>query len=733
MNASMKKLQLRSGFTLVEILIVIAISVILFGLLLKPLINSLQYTRQAQTLAAAQDSARVTMETISRELGSATYVLDNESHPFAVAAGAVTVGSDLYTNFLDLQVPTRTNLRTVAHAYNAKLDFVLQRHQNGANGQIDPTTNQPINVVASGVGSARIVGTDTVLSLAPGTTTVRYFAGLMDPTHSYANANEGMKSIDGGPANNTYVLYRAQFQVVLPPSGSTPSSANTALFALSVNGRPEMDDPDFFRYVTAGTDINWLSATHEYYTQTDADAHNQRVDNWVKIAKPIINAPQVELLLLPHNADGKIAYDATGSFTDVAHYGYVLDPTSGAQENTWPSASSAATPEWPVVKTSVTFAPSDEPTQALPASSTEYASLGVPGTASDTGLPFIPSVYSSDGKSWTQPYSVSLYPALYNPTTNGYFSTQLVYVSNGPVPADQPGDLVEYYNGPSGSGSVAVYNVTQGHPEYSSAGVPVAYPFVPFSIDADKGLIDFAVQGRPPVLSKQPPLNPLPATSGSNTTYYDNANNVYYYFGANDINNTAVNTGGVGQGMVNLAQTVDVNGVADSPLAASPALSAVPNAHLVPGSVRVFGPDSNSGPTYGQSIPYSPIEGLESPGPDQYSIDYANNLIRFHQVQLVTSAGTGVGSDLPVTAGTQIGASGSAPVQISYDYQANITLAGAGPVSTANPATPLLVNVNYSSRDTMDVKIGVRVYNPGTNHAQIISNDSKIRVGNSNR
>ena len=83
---------MRAAFTLVEMLVVIAITVILFALLLRPLVESLRLTQSAQVQAAAQDAARITMERITRELGSAVYVYDNASHPFLNATAPVPAG-----------------------------------------------------------------------------------------------------------------------------------------------------------------------------------------------------------------------------------------------------------------------------------------------------------------------------------------------------------------------------------------------------------------------------------------------------------------------------------------------------------------------------------------------------------------------------------------------------------------------------------------------------------------
>ena len=107
------------AFTLIEILIVIALTAVLFALLLIPLISALRYTKQAQIVTAAQDAARITKERIARELGSAVYVFDGTSHPFQLTNGtAIAPGDDAYTNFLDLPLLSSAGVQQHARRQN---------------------------------------------------------------------------------------------------------------------------------------------------------------------------------------------------------------------------------------------------------------------------------------------------------------------------------------------------------------------------------------------------------------------------------------------------------------------------------------------------------------------------------------------------------------------------------------------------------------------------------------
>ena len=259
------------GFTLVEILVVIGITAILFFLLLGPLINSFRLTQRAQMLAAAQDDARKTLEILTRELGSAAYVFDNNSHPFTQATPASNqYTQDQFSNFLDIDVPIDptsagydpTKPTLPAHAYNAKLDFVLPRH-NASGGVVDPTTGEPVTLQN---GSA--VSTGLTFPLAPSTNMIRYFVGLRQPFKLNSNplvpqpyATHGEGSLLARNGNNTYIFYRVQFQpynALDPNTGKPKANAdgttineNLLTPKLDSNAKaintPEFDDPDFFR------------------------------------------------------------------------------------------------------------------------------------------------------------------------------------------------------------------------------------------------------------------------------------------------------------------------------------------------------------------------------------------------------------------------------------------------------------------------------------------------------
>ena len=117
--------------------------------------------------------------------------------------------------------------------------------------------------------------------------------------------------------------------------------------------------------------------------------------------------------------------------------------------------------------------------------------------------------------------------------------------------------------------------------------------------------------------------------------------------------------------------------------------------------MRVFGPDSTPGPGYGLTVPYTEtFPGSSTFGANQFIVDYARNTLT-----LYIDPGTNI---LPTVPGNPPATS---PVKITYDYQSN--MASTDPsgnafalISAANPASPLLVKVDYKTRDLLDIKSG---------------------------
>jgi len=756
------RLQLKStqrrAFTLIELIIVIALTAVLFGLLLTPLISAIRYTQQAQIVTAAQDAARTTRERLTRELGTALFVFDGTSHPF-VTANATVAGDDRYTNFLDLEIPGITLANgnyasTIAHAYACKLDFAQPKSVSAPDTKdpktgniipgtpIDPTTQQPISYRQSQNGSAIISDPAYVFPLAAGTTVTRYWVGLKDPSKPYNNTREGKSN---GNTDNTYILYRAQFQPYMPKTDPitgnvvTPPSVvpNANLFVVTTktdaNGNqttiPELDDPDFFRYVKAG-DVNWLDDAHAAYTTATAGTHNGLVDKWVQIAKPVIPGPNIDLILLPHNTDNTLVYDkgADGPCTangcpGFPHSGVAHDPVTGGY--------------YPIVNSSVTFRAGTVSGDATPGTTSDANSQGLPTLDNASGYGYIPTVYTSVGESWALPYHVSLYPSNYDGTQE-YYDTQISAVNDttsaaGTPPLYNAGDLMEYQHANSAdTNGKLVYNITRGYPlqdagsgTYKLGGLD----FVPLMVSPDTGTLTFGA----PSLPKGPV----------------DKNDRNWTYGLLDTTTPAgLNAGGVDTrvdtaGVLDLTKPVSAPAAAtDSPLTNSRLAptdsnqTGVRNAHITPGGIRVTGPDVTSGPNNGQPVPYTPVNAVADITGNQYYVDYSASTIKFSSETLAFMQ--------PLTSPATLPAGATQQVVVVYDYQANMTLTDPtkpysfGMTNAATPVAdnlyaPMQIKVDYQTRDLIDVSIGVRIYDITNNRAQVIPSETKIKIGNSNR
>jgi len=613
----------------------------------------------------------------------------------------------------------------VAHLYNAKLDFAMARRQN--TGLIDPTADAHSSSARSGATTPKsgsvdvqmtdagptVVTTDVMLPLAPGTTLVRYFVGLLNPEQPYNNPDE---HIFRTGARNTYVLYRAQFSPY-----NADGSVNTDLFAIGTDGKPTLDDPDFFR-VVKDSDICWFDRAHGNYKSQGPStwtttAHNDRLKNWEQIARPVLTAPETDLLILPHNDDRSLRYDPTGgAFPGVAHYGGDRDPVTGTA--------------FPVVHAAVQFRPGIVESDAAPVTNTDYSGAGVPSNSgNETGLPYIPTQYATSGQNWTDPFTVSLYPiysggAGPDPSKPYYMISQSgvtppPYTFTATPVQVVATDLVEYLVDPANGAPQPVYDVSQGTPIIPKGR------FVPLAVNSDSGIINTDVQALPDTfysLNNVNTSNPHPFVK-------------FWYYRPGATSHTVDLT----QPMTDESRNVYSTAAVNSPL------GVVANARIVPGSLQVYGPDMTSGPSnyasvtanYTTAYPnipngwvlYSPIGLNGTPGANQYQIDYNTGMIM-------------VAADYPtdtVTSPNGAGATAGLPLFIAYDYQSNLSALSddgvsvpAAVISAANPANPFVAKVEYHSKDLINVSIGVRFFNAEGN-AQTVSATNDLKVGNGTR
>ena len=208
----------RSGFTMIEILVVIAITVILLGLIMYPVIRTFNLTRQANVMVMAQDTARNTLEQVTRELGQAMFVYDNSNSP------------------INFPVTDPKGNNVVLQALYGKIDFVLPKmfmHCNNpdhdeSKGSRDYERGDEAFPPCPVCGSTNVEARPKE-PLSQDTKIVRYFIGLKDPT-------KPRDWVDEGAPENGFVLYRAEFD----PYDTDLIDRD------SQTGEPILDDPNFF-------------------------------------------------------------------------------------------------------------------------------------------------------------------------------------------------------------------------------------------------------------------------------------------------------------------------------------------------------------------------------------------------------------------------------------------------------------------------------------------------------
>ncbi|CAN5689676.1 hypothetical protein BH11ARM2_BH11ARM2_10100 [soil metagenome] len=627
-----------AAFTLIELLTVIAISAILLTLILIPLFQSFNLTRQAQALADAQDKGRILTSQVATEIDDAVAVREG-GRTIAFVNG---VSQAISGNALIIKVPLVTTgtgpngilgnggqvLATPVQVEEvlpfAKLDLVRPAagedsiiapgvYRDPVSGKVDPTLTAPKGQVK--------------LPVAPGQTIVRYFVALHDPFSLYNNPYDGLLVARNGNRDNLYVLYRGEVTPRRWADVRLPNGTITKLFindtryfdyegdavgtevatGLQVGLVAKLDDPRFMLddgTPTKATRIqNWLSRSvvqteiSRYdMVQTLYDLSSRRVLNDAGVPRivPLVQFRPGHVGSDPAEGmtavrPGEESGDGSASAPDV--FTTKLGLLSNTTVRTWPvgwRSGNTTANEYLVGR----FAAKNGLMNAAPGFSI-YA--------------YDPDVSSDDYLSGVETFDVTTY--------NDALSRNLAY----------PASL-----------AISAANARSGwlsDPKIRSL-------FTPYNVDTAKGRItaSFPISefGNPNVNPPVPSNLPNVATSADENVYTPrtepNPNRNFYTVG--DINgrfnvlynlaeNDSTNANGVAnldlsriQRHIDLRVTPMADG-SQGPL--DPSLGF--KASIVPGSEIVLAPSQAPG-TLGTTVRYTRVNS--DPGINQYAINYKN-------------------------------------------------------------------------------------------------------------
>lgn len=603
-----RKLQ---GFTLIELITVIAITAILLGLILIPIVQSFNLTRAAQGFADAQQKGRTLIEQVTRELSNSAGVRDNAGYRGQVAL--VVPGNDgtLVSEVFD----------------NSKIDILKPaagdpglRGPNGGyinvnTGHEDPTLKSPQG--------------QPVLPVAPGPTMVRWFIGLVHPLDDaatmglpYKNPFVDYKGAGGnrwmlpGGGENLAVLFRAEVPAYVPNPGGPGFIINPDFFGdVDGDGLADLDDPYFFTVNAPGQPV---------LTGAALAAKIRRVQNWRRaatimtqefrydIVQPLINMQNRQLLV-----DGNV----------------------------------------PRMVSLIQFRPAsvaNEPAEGAVANRLSEEDDGATG--------FAPDVYKSKHGSWSSAI-IRSYPSTYNASdvnNNDYLIARYdpqagtrswkIYSYDPDNDADgddrngegNPADDMEIFDNYTFETSAAAGNAypfadaiaaSNSRSGFLSTqkGHDVFRPFWPLmkagKVTTSIGIDKWGAPGGPlradlnlPTADTGPFLTPIndPGLPGN---FYDAAYaSINKKFNKVWDDNPAMQVNGGVHRFIDLRVTSSPDGTT-SPLNPDPTLG-FSHAKITPGSDYVIGPDQNPGANYGQPVRYTRTTG--TPNRNQYRINYVD-------------------------------------------------------------------------------------------------------------
>jgi len=708
------------GFTLVELLVVIALTTVLFTLIFKPLFDSFNLTSRSGTQIETQQYARNITRDIDALLSSAVFVYDNANTP------------------INLWVTNQSGTPQPAPTTFAMLEAVTparQFDQRPGSTPIDPTTNTPIYPVGNSAGS------NFALPLAPGRSLVRYFIGLID-NRSVDDTVSG-KNTTGTPGtgagvftpysnrfetpfaawDNRFTLYRAEVAAYIPdPDDTTKYIPNLGLFhtkngsGVITNAKTdtiELHNSNFFYDNSlAGGDGNpkWAMPG---WNDTNGDGKVEIWENWKAVSNSVVSTVKVDLLTVDRDVNSRYI---------------VYDPTTGL-----PSG----------MGTLISFEPAHVQNDPMVPGTVDNAGNESPNSAAVT--------FSPAHANWSNPFQVQVYrPIRQSGAAGEYLDTQadaLQPDANGNLNYYQliaPSKIVRVTVAPGNDPPQNLNALTDvgPRPDPTTGAWLNTNPEYAFSLDPKTGLLNLGFSAG--VLVHDAAGQPLPSR-----------------YSPVDINNGMTNP--IGKRYLRLDVLLNTlwDGVALNPPSAISPLQALGNpsrfdpslprqysrVRIIPGTERVYGPDQRQGLNYGHRIQYTRVSAMAGVvGLNEYKILYddvrntgpavngtpitidnppANvrlGYIEFNSQPDTTdptapNSANGPNS-LPLNKTDNTGALtlNADPVEVYYNFQMNNIRD--------------VVKGDYLTREQMSIKIDMRLYDPRSARPQSTRLVTKVNVRN---